>query len=283
MRRAFRPTLTTLALAALMAGCTSPGPSSSAYHATALTRISDARVNLYQNRLDAFIGCNRLSATAREAGTQLRVGEVSTTRMACRPGTDRRERVLIEFLERSPKLDKSGDMWILRDNVHAVVVSHDPDPGMPVATSDMKGSDATSQTVKARSQADTPSGGRAQPAFEPELAEGLDMPAPGEAGAFEPSSAPSVASRGGPMPDAETAPAASEALRSETAVSAAEATRALAHQATESYRTEQNGVAPQSDGGRLMGEIATGPAASAEPVPASPRFFKPGGDRHAGQ
>lgn len=266
MRRAFRPTLTTLALATLMAGCASSN-STSSYYATALTSISDARVNLHNNRLEAYIGCNRLSASAQESGMQLQIGEINATRMACQPGTDQREQVLIEFLERSPKLDKSGDMWILRDNVHAVVVSNDPAPGMPVAASDMKGSDVTHRTADARSHPGTPSGDRTQPDFEPELAEGLDMPAPGQAAAAEPSPTPSVAAQSQPMHDAEPAPAVSEAPRPEPAVSAAEATRALAHQATESYRTEQSG------GGRFMSEIATGPAASAEPVSTPPRFL----------
>ena len=134
MRHAFRPTLTTLALATLMAGCASSGSSSSGYYATALTNISGARVNLTGNRLDAWVGCNHLSATAQPDDTRLEVGDIASTRMACQPGDDRREQVLAEFLKRGPKLDKTGDMWLLRDNVHAVVVHTNSDPQLTHAS-----------------------------------------------------------------------------------------------------------------------------------------------------
>ncbi|WP_299260294.1 META domain-containing protein [uncultured Kushneria sp.] len=134
MRHAFRPTLTTLALATLMAGCASSGSSSSGYYATALTNISGARVNLTGNRLDAWVGCNHLSANARPENATLEVGEIASTRMACQPGDDRREQVLAEFLKRGPKLDKTGDMWLLRDNVHAVVVHTNSDPQLTHAS-----------------------------------------------------------------------------------------------------------------------------------------------------
>ncbi|RKD84002.1 META domain-containing protein [Kushneria marisflavi] len=134
MRHAFRPTLTTLALATLMAGCASSGSSSSGYYATALTNISGAKVNLTGNRLDAWVGCNHLSANARPENATLEVGEIASTRMACQPGDDRREQVLAEFLKRGPKLDKTGDMWLLRDNVHAVVVHTNSDPQLTHAS-----------------------------------------------------------------------------------------------------------------------------------------------------
>ncbi|WP_456269300.1 META domain-containing protein [Kushneria sp. AK178] len=134
MRHAFRPTLTTLALATLMAGCASSGSSSSGYYATALTNISGAKVNLTGNRLDAWVGCNHLSANARPDEARLDVGEIASTRMACQPGDERREKVLAEFLKRGPKLDKTGDMWLLRDNVHAVVVHTNTDPQLTHAS-----------------------------------------------------------------------------------------------------------------------------------------------------
>ncbi|WP_445619673.1 META domain-containing protein [Kushneria sp. Sum13] len=134
MRHAFRPTLTTLALATLMAGCASSGSSSSGYYATALTNISGAKVNLTGNRLDAWVGCNHLSANARPDDARLEVGEIASTKMACQPSDDRREQVLAEFLKRGPKLDKTGDMWLLRDNVHAVVVHTNTDPQLTHAS-----------------------------------------------------------------------------------------------------------------------------------------------------
>lgn len=134
MRHAFRPTLTTLALATLMAGCASSGSSSSGYYATALTNISGAKVNLTGNRLDAWVGCNHLSANAQQDAARLEVGDIASTRMACQPGDDRREQVLAEFLKRGPKLDKTGDMWLLRDNVHAVVVHTNTDPQLTHAS-----------------------------------------------------------------------------------------------------------------------------------------------------
>ncbi|WP_438764610.1 META domain-containing protein [Kushneria sp. TE3] len=134
MRHAFRPTLTTLALATLMAGCASSGSSSSNYYATALTNISGAKVNLTGNRLDAWVGCNHLSANARQDAATLEVGEIASSAMACQPSDDRREQVLAEFLKRGPKLDKTGDMWLLRDNVHAVVVHTNTDPQLTHAS-----------------------------------------------------------------------------------------------------------------------------------------------------
>lgn len=134
MRHAFRPTLTTLALATLMAGCASSGSSSSGYYATALTNISGAKVNLTGNRLDAWVGCNHLSANAQQDAARLEVGDIASTKMACQPGDDRREQVLAEFLKRGPKLDKTGDMWLLRDNVHAVVVHTNTDPQLTHAS-----------------------------------------------------------------------------------------------------------------------------------------------------
>ncbi|REC94653.1 META domain-containing protein [Kushneria indalinina] len=134
MRHAFRPTLTTLALATLMAGCASSGSSSSGYYATALTNISGARVNLTGNRLDAWVGCNHLSANARQSDATLEVGDIASSDMACQPSDDRREQVLAEFLKRGPKLDKTGDMWLLRDNVHAVVVHTNTDPQLTHAS-----------------------------------------------------------------------------------------------------------------------------------------------------
>ncbi|GHC26586.1 hypothetical protein GCM10010082_19740 [Kushneria pakistanensis] len=133
MRHAFRPTLTTLALATLMAGCASSG-SSSGYYATALTNISGAKVNLTGNRLDAWVGCNHLSANAQQTDIRLNVGEIASSRMACQPSDERREQVLAEFLKRGPKLDKTGDMWLLRDNVHAVVVHTNTDPQLTHAS-----------------------------------------------------------------------------------------------------------------------------------------------------
>ncbi len=133
MRHAFRPTLTTLALATLMAGCASSG-SSSGYYATALTNISGAKVNLTGNRLDAWVGCNHLSANAQQSDVRLEVGEIASSQMACQPSDDRREQVLAEFLKRGPKLDKTGDMWLLRDNVHAVVVHTNTDPQLTHAS-----------------------------------------------------------------------------------------------------------------------------------------------------
>ncbi|MFC0338014.1 Heat shock protein HslJ [Kushneria avicenniae] len=134
MRHAFRPTLTTLALATLMAGCASSGSSSSGYYATALTNISGAKVNLTGNRLDAWVGCNHLSANARPDEARLDVGDIASTQMACQPSDERREKVLAEFLKRGPKLDKTGDMWLLRDNVHAVVVHTNTDPQLTHAS-----------------------------------------------------------------------------------------------------------------------------------------------------
>lgn len=77
-----------------------------------------AELLIYEGRLVASAGCNRLSAPVEVVPGQLKIGSIASTRMSCRDVMDQ-ERALVELLGSSPGFFIEGNRFAMRSQAHS--------------------------------------------------------------------------------------------------------------------------------------------------------------------
>lgn len=118
-----------LALAALplLANCTTVPPSRTDLPLTAWrfvaidgkAPVSDkSELRIYDGRLTASVGCNRMTADLAVVPGQLKVGPVMATKMFC-AGLMDQERAVAELLGASPGFFIEGDRFAMRSDRHS--------------------------------------------------------------------------------------------------------------------------------------------------------------------
>ena len=77
-----------------------------------------AELQIFEGRLVASAGCNRLSAPVEVVPGQLKVGSIASTKMHCRDIMEQ-ESALAELLEASPAFFIEGNRFAMRSQAHS--------------------------------------------------------------------------------------------------------------------------------------------------------------------